>query len=80
MPYKCAGEAGGIDSGLLLAPSCPGLTEQPYLESSSEGQSSLPARLSSHLPPFLEYVFGSSHAESSKLGDGGSGASLGADI
>lgn len=84
MPYKCAGEAEGVDCGPLLAPSCPGLTVRPYLESSIEGQSSLPAHLlsflSSHLPPALKMSFGSTHAESIKWDNGGSDESLRADI
>lgn len=41
---------------------------------------SLASCLLSFLPPFLEYVFGSSHEESIKLDDLGSGASLRASI
>lgn len=67
-----------MDCGLLLAPSCSGLVVQLYLESSSEDQSTLPAFFFpfSHLPSLFEDVVGSSQAESSKQGDGDSGASL----
>lgn len=71
-----------MDCGLLLAPSCSGLTVQLYLESSSEDQSTLPAAFFpfSHLPSLFEDAIGSSQAESSKLGGGGSGANLRVDI
>lgn len=67
-----------MDCGLLLAPSCLGLVVQLYLESSSEDQSTLPTFFFpfSHLPSLFEDIVGSSQAESSKRGDGGSGASL----
>lgn len=66
-----------MDCGLLLAPSCLGLVVQLYLESSSEGQSTLHTFFPfSHLPFLFEDIVGSSQAESSKRGDGGSGASL----
>lgn len=78
----CRGGWRSVDCGLLLAPSCSGLTVQLYLESSSEDQSTLPAFFFpfSHLPSLFEDAIGSSQAESSKLGGGGSGASLRVDI